>query len=286
MKIECSGPNGETFECEWEFRASGTAKDLMSLCESENKFQRDAAQKVLETWCAMIAAPSGKECNHEMTGEFGPERECAICGVTESALRGAPDYKAMWDELTGYLKSQMAHGRDYAMSVLMKMRFIAETQPPQSSTPSWKQEYLERVKLMLSTIPDEPLTLNEAELKYGKALAEKIKSSTPQVCPKCNGKRYQMSSEPRNLNAVPCGECNGTGKAPQVERDFTPEEALAEARKRWKYSGFVALETDTGGKLVCMVGWSNDEDSQVCGTGFTFKAAFAAADAAQKGEGK
>ena len=62
------------------------------------------------------------------------------------------------------------------------------------------------------------------------------------------------------------------------QRDMTPEEALAEARKIWAYSAFVSMETDTRGKLVCSIGWSNDEDSAVCGVGQTFRQAFANSD--------
>ena len=50
MKIECSGPNGETFEAETTINpANGT--NSKEAAEQE----RVAIQKALDTWCEMIA---------------------------------------------------------------------------------------------------------------------------------------------------------------------------------------------------------------------------------------
>ena len=55
MKIECSGPNGETFECEWELRAGNLTNDWQKATYEQSIFYRDAAQKALETWCKTIS---------------------------------------------------------------------------------------------------------------------------------------------------------------------------------------------------------------------------------------
>ena len=55
MKIECSGPNGETFECEWEFHGGNLTTEFPDACRAKSVFERDAAQEALKTWCEMIA---------------------------------------------------------------------------------------------------------------------------------------------------------------------------------------------------------------------------------------
>jgi hypothetical protein len=61
MKIECSGPNGETFEAEFEHIDHGN-KDSgwVELQDKTNRERVGAAQKALETWCQMIAASADK----------------------------------------------------------------------------------------------------------------------------------------------------------------------------------------------------------------------------------
>lgn len=51
MKIECSGPNGETFEAEWETEEGNLTTEWQAGCKERSFFERDAAQKALETWC-------------------------------------------------------------------------------------------------------------------------------------------------------------------------------------------------------------------------------------------
>jgi hypothetical protein len=51
MKLECSGPNGETFEYEWEISEGNITTEWQKGCMERSVFARDAAQKALETWC-------------------------------------------------------------------------------------------------------------------------------------------------------------------------------------------------------------------------------------------
>ena len=54
MKIECSGPNGETFEAQFEVidcAASGLYDVGYKRADEVNKANLEAAQKALETWC-------------------------------------------------------------------------------------------------------------------------------------------------------------------------------------------------------------------------------------------
>ncbi len=56
MRIECSGPNGETFEFEFQHLEHQTlTKEWINLTDNTNRERLDAAQKALETWCFMIA---------------------------------------------------------------------------------------------------------------------------------------------------------------------------------------------------------------------------------------
>lgn len=54
MKIECSGPNGETFECYWEFHGGNRTDEWPNESKAKSEFLRDAAQKALETWATTI----------------------------------------------------------------------------------------------------------------------------------------------------------------------------------------------------------------------------------------
>ena len=56
MKIECSGPNGETFECEWETKGGNLTTEWQAGCKERSIFERDAAQKALETWANAVIA--------------------------------------------------------------------------------------------------------------------------------------------------------------------------------------------------------------------------------------
>lgn len=60
MKIECSGPNGETFECEWVTNGGNLTTVWQKATYEKSVFERDAAQKALETWCNMISEASQK----------------------------------------------------------------------------------------------------------------------------------------------------------------------------------------------------------------------------------
>jgi hypothetical protein len=60
MKIECSGPNGETFECEWEMYLGNGTDEWQAGSKERSIFQRDAAQKALETWCDAFKVEQSK----------------------------------------------------------------------------------------------------------------------------------------------------------------------------------------------------------------------------------
>jgi len=117
-----------------------------------------------------------------------------------SGKERAPDYKAMPKTLEEFEKRLL---NDPIAYTYFKMGRAVE----RDSTLTPEQRTEKRVNELYQAVQAGYL----AELE-----TQPPQSSTPQVCPKCNGKRYQMSSEPGNLNAVPCGECNGDGKAPQV----------------------------------------------------------------------
>lgn len=72
---------------------------------------------------------------------------------------------------------------------------------------------------------------------------------------------------------------------PSEERDYTPEEALAEARRRWGKDAFTEFISGDSSPMKCRVGNGKmgfaGKDA-ICGRGFTFRAAFAAADKADK----
>jgi hypothetical protein len=52
MKIECSGPNGETFEASFNIREHGNKDtEWVRLTKEVNDLNVAAAQKALETWC-------------------------------------------------------------------------------------------------------------------------------------------------------------------------------------------------------------------------------------------
>lgn len=77
----------------------------------------------------------------------------------------------------------------------------------------------------------------------------------------------------------------------QGERDFTPEEALAEAKKRWGADGWISMFSENeDGSMTYEVGYGSDsEDGRevtFMGAGTSFHAAFAQADKAAKEEGK
>lgn len=93
------------------------------------------------------------------------------------------------------------------------------------------------------------------------------------VCPLCHKAHYGAN--------VMCA----AGPAPSKgERDFTPEEALAEARKRWGDHPYVCVELFDGNVCGYYVGNQfkviSGNALDVCGN--SFREAFAAADKAQK----
>ena len=94
------------------------------------------------------------------------------------------------------------------------------------------------------------------------------------------------ASEPK-LNADHRAGCTfpwtgcgcGFPSAPSKERDYTPEEALAEAKRRWGSTGVAIFMSDNSPESRYVVGshtglmrWG------VMGEGITFRTAFAAAD--------
>lgn len=80
---------------------------------------------------------------------------------------------------------------------------------------------------------------------------------------------------------------NRTPHPEAIDRDYTPEEALAEARRRWGFKfpslGFIDCSGNVGaGKVLYKVGKLGVETYE----GTTFKAAFASADAASNAGGE
>ena len=57
MKIECSGPNGETFEVNFEYRMYWNESEYCKrMCDEQNAERLASSQKALETWCNAFKA--------------------------------------------------------------------------------------------------------------------------------------------------------------------------------------------------------------------------------------